>query len=144
MVLSTHQLTEERLDPQHNLTDAQSPPTPRITQLRFNPRSTRYPARIPRLVRRPQTIVYRDVEGNLLERPSSISSAISMTRTSDAYYNRSTSEDMRSVYDLYCVTDEKAVDLASVCEIEIGDVRTNRNYVPLEFEIVSSDGGQYR
>jgi hypothetical protein len=142
MVLSTHQLTEERLEPQHNLTNPQSPPTPRLTQLRSNPRSARFPARIPRLVRRPQTIVYRDAEGNLLERPSSISSAISMTRTSDVYL--STSEDMSSVYDLHCVTDEKAVDLASVCEIEIDEIPTNRNYVPLEFEVVSADGGQYR
>lgn len=144
MVASTHPLTQEQLSPQHNLSNPQSPPTPRLTQLRSNSRSSRYPARIPRLVRRPEATVQHDEEENLSERPSSISSAISMTRTSNAFYMSTASEETSNVHDLHCVADEKAVDLAAVCDIDIDEVCTNRNYVPLEFEVVSVDGGQFR
>ncbi|KAI8062323.1 uncharacterized protein B0P05DRAFT_590505 [Gilbertella persicaria] len=94
-------------------------------------------------LRLPQAIVYRDSEGNIVDPPSSISSAVSMTRSS--YFSGSALDP-----DLYhtiihgppCIRDDKAVDLSSACNMSIEETPTNMNYVPLEFEIVYQDGGQ--
>lgn len=170
-------LTEERLMTQHNLNQPQSPPAPRLTRAsifstahtnRPNPNATintiRYPPRIPRLRRPPQTFVSRATQGIATERPSSISSAVSMARNvrresgssidPDTYSrigSNSSSSNVEeddailnnSLYDLHCVSDEKAVDLAHVCNVDIQKVLSNTSYVPLEFGVVSEDGGQY-
>lgn len=90
--------------------------------------------------------------------PSSISSAVSMTRNvhreqgssidPDAYHRISSDQedDMilnNSIYDLHCVADEKAVDLAQICNVDIQKIPSNTAFVALEFGVVSEDGGQY-
>ncbi|KAK4513521.1 uncharacterized protein ATC70_005523 [Mucor velutinosus] len=167
-------LTEERLMTQHNLNRPQSPPAPRLARAsvfstahtnRPNPNATintiRYPPRIPRLRRLSQAIV-RAANGMTTERPSSISSAVSMTRNvhrepgssidPDAYHRISSSDSAHeeddvilnnSIYDLHCVSDEKAVDLAQMCNVDIQKAPSNTSYVALEFGVVSEDGGQY-
>ncbi|GAN10615.1 conserved hypothetical protein [Mucor ambiguus] len=165
-------LTEERLIAQHNLNRPQPPSAaPRLTRAsvfstahanRPNPNATintiRYPPRIPRLRRLPQAFVNRAANGMTTERPSSISSAVSMTRNvrrepessidPEAYHHISSNEEddvilNNSIYDLHCVSDEKAVDLAQMCNVDIQKVPSNTSYVALEFGIVSEDGGQY-
>ncbi|GAA5800617.1 hypothetical protein HPULCUR_006053 [Helicostylum pulchrum] len=93
----------------------------------------RYPPRIPRLVRRPAPTAITTTE--LDHRPSSISSAISITRE----YARRT----EPAHDLHCAFDEKAVDLSAIREVQIEETANNRNYVPLHFEILQEDGGRY-
>ncbi|KAL7310033.1 hypothetical protein PS15m_010841 [Mucor circinelloides] len=162
-------LTEERLTTQHNLHRSQSPPAPRLARAsvfstaysnRPNPNATintiRYPPRIPRLRRPPQAFVGR--ENDMTGQPSSISSAVSMTRNvhreqgssidPDAYHRISSDQedDMilnNSIYDLHCVADEKAVDLAQICNVDIQKIPSNTAFVALEFGVVSEDGGQY-
>lgn len=119
--------------------------------------NVRYPPRIPRLIRRP--MVHRDLEGNIVvDRPSSIiSSAISMTREyanrrpppppvansigADAYHR--IDDSLSSVYDLHCATDDKAVDLNELCQMEIQESPSNTSYTQLGFDIVYEDGGRY-
>lgn len=161
-------LTQERLATHHNLNQPQSPPTPRLSRAsifstayssRPNPNATinniRYPPRIPRLRRPQQALVNREA-AVIGERPSSISSAISITRNvhgrpesssidPDVYYQINDDDVIlnNSIYDLHCVADDKAVDLAQMCRIDIEKVPTNTNFVPLQFGVVSEDGGQY-
>lgn len=107
--------------------------------------NVRYPPRIPRLIRRPVV----SLTDEMLDRPSSISSAISMTReyasraptfaARDPHYQ----EDQSNIHELHCASDEKAVDLAAVCDIDIQELPSNINYVPLKFQIMSEDGGRY-
>ncbi|CEP17434.1 hypothetical protein [Parasitella parasitica] len=157
-------LREERLNPQHNLNQMQLPATPRPSRAsvfstayssRPNPHAAintvRYPPRIPRL-RRPQTLAHRDT-ASTRERPSSISSAVTMARNlhlqsgssidPDEYQNEEDAILSNSMYDLHCVADEKAVDLAHICNLDIEKVPSNRNFVSLEFAVVAEDGGQY-
>jgi hypothetical protein len=164
-------LTEERLATQHNLSQPQSPPTPRLSRAsifstaysnRPNPNAAinniRYPPRIPRLRRPQQAFANRETTTTTIgERPSSISSAISMTRNihrrpssssidPDVYHqiNDNNADILNnSIYDLHCTADDKAVDLAQMCSIDIEKVPTNTNFVPLQFGVVSEDGGQY-
>ncbi|KAL9539769.1 hypothetical protein MBANPS3_010075 [Mucor bainieri] len=153
---------------------------------RPNPNATintiRYPPRIPRLRRPPQaafmnraaavhgrmrTTQEEEEQEQVAERPSSISSAVSMTRhvrrepgssiDPDAYHRIGSSSSSNneeeeegddgilnnSMYDLHCVSDEKAVDLARLCKVDIQKVPSNTSYVALEFGVVSADGGQY-
>ncbi|KAI8643070.1 hypothetical protein BD408DRAFT_442955 [Parasitella parasitica] len=157
-------LIDERLDPQHNLHQLQLPATPRPSRAsvfstayssRPNPNAAintiRYPPRIPRL-RRPQVPAHRDTSAR--DRPSSISSAVSMTRDLHRQSGSSIDPDeyqqinddvilSNSIYDLHCVADEKAVDLAHICNIDIEKVPSSTNFVSLEFAVVSEDGGQY-
>ncbi len=139
------------------LQQAPNAPSQTRSNIFTNHNNIRYPPRIPRLIRRP--LVHRDLEGNIIDRPSSISSAISMTREyaasrqteiippvantigADAYHRIDTS--LSSVYDLQCAFDEKAVDLADLCQMEIKESPSNTNFVPLEFEVVYEDGGEY-
>jgi hypothetical protein len=86
-------------------------------------------------LRRPQTVVYRDSYGNIVDPPRSISSAISMTRQQ---------LQPEVVHELHCVADEKAVDLEELCQLSLGSTPTNDNHIPLFFDIVSEDGGRYR
>ncbi|KAI7897297.1 uncharacterized protein EV154DRAFT_557617 [Mucor mucedo] len=112
--------------------------------------NVRYPPRIPRLIRRP-VMPLSDNDA----RPSSISSAISMTReyatrthtfASASTSNRLESDDedyQHTIHDLHCASDEKAVDLAALCDMDIQELPSNINYVPLKFRILSEDGGRY-
>jgi hypothetical protein len=111
-----------------------------------NSNNIRYPPRIPRLIRRP--LVHRDIDGNIIvdtNRPSSISSAISMTReyTVARMNNNSGLNDFQQQQQYY--NNEKAVDLATTFrnQIDVQDTPSNTNYVPLKFEIISEDGGRY-
>lgn len=108
--------------------------------------NVRYPPRIPRLIRRPVVPLANEMS----DRPSSISSAISMTReyatrthtfptTNDRYY-----QEENNIHELlHCASDEKAVDLAALCDMDIQESPSNINYVPLKFRIMSEDGGRY-
>lgn len=117
-----------------------SPSTSRTRSEMYIDTNTRYPQRIPRLIRRPPPSAITTTE--LDHRPGSISSAISMTREyairSDNYQIGPT-----AVNDLHCTLDEKAVDLSLIREIQIEERPNNRNYVPLKFEIYAEDGGRY-
>ncbi|KAL0143079.1 hypothetical protein V8B55DRAFT_1038382 [Mucor lusitanicus] len=161
---------EPPLMTQHNLNRPPLPPAPRLARAsvfstayanRPNPHAAintiRYPPRIPRLRRPPQAFVSHGMTTE--ERPSSISSAVSMTRNvvrrepgssldPDNYHRIGSAEEddvilNNSLYDLHCVSDEKAVDLAHMCNVDIQKMPSNTSYVALEFGVVSEDGGQY-
>lgn len=122
-------------------TSIPSPPiTPTPTRRNYPP-----PPRIPRLIRRP--LVHRDIDGNIItteERPSTISSAISMTREYAVSTIRTNSINNLHQYN----HNEKAVDLISTLKHEIdikeeGTPPNNTNYVPLQFKIISQDDDRY-
>lgn len=110
--------------------------------------NVRYPPRIPRLIRRP-VVPLTETDS----RPSSISSAISMTREYATRTHTFASANTRlesdeedyqhTIHDLHCASDEKAVDLAALCDMDIQESPSNLNYVPLKFRILSEDGGRY-
>ncbi|KAI8356134.1 hypothetical protein EDC96DRAFT_576871 [Choanephora cucurbitarum] len=113
--------------------------------LRHNPFTNRPIPRSSRL-RPPQAIVYRDPEGNIMsERPSNISSAISITRANylDPLSESALDPGVFQTTDISCTQDERAVNLSLLCHQQLERIPTSHNYVPLGFDIIFQDGGQY-
>lgn len=66
---------------------------------------------------------------------------VANTIGADAYHR--IDDNLSSIYDLHCATDEKAVDLNELCQMEIQESPSNTSYTQLDFEIIYEDGGRY-